>query len=128
DPDDPGDDPDDPGDDPDDPGDDPDDPGVEDDSTWATIIRPLLDTQCGACHTSSGYGTPKFLDDESTLDNAANHPSCDGQTVAECIYTRMADGTMPLGLSCASDPTNEGCPTEAELQQVKDWVDAGAPH
>jgi mono/diheme cytochrome c family protein len=110
-------------------GDDPgDDPGDDSSALWTDEIRPLMETQCGACHTTSGYGSPKFLDDEATLDGPANHSSCEGQTVAECIYTRMADGTMPLGLSCDDDPMNEGCPTEEELQQVKDWVDAGALH
>ena len=109
-------------------GDDPgDDPGDDSEILWSSEVRPLLETLCGSCHTSSGYAMPKFMDDEATLDGLANHSSCAEQTVAECIHTRMAEGTMPLGPGCDGDPGNDGCPTSEELQLVRDWVDAGAP-
>ena len=91
---------------------------------WEDTILPMLQGYCAPCHNN---GT-NFLVDASVLDNdapGAMDPNCKGQTVAECIHTAMAGGTMPMGKTC---PGDDGCPTQEDIDAVKAWVDAGAVH
>ena len=92
---------------------------------WADNLLPMLQGYCAPCHNA---GATPFLTDDSSLDKdaaATTDPNCAGQTVAECIHTTMAGGTMPMGKSC---PDGAGCPTQADIDAVKAWLDAGAAH
>jgi hypothetical protein len=93
-------------------------------NAWTDSILPMLEGYCTPCHTG---GPTAFLTDASILDKDAGNtqPACQGQTVSECIHTTMADGSMPMGKSC---PDGDGCPTQADIDAVKAWVDSGAAH
>ena len=94
-------------------------------NAWEDNILPMLQGYCAPCHNA---GPTNFLTDANSLDKdaaATSDPNCAGQTVAECIHTTMAGGTMPMGKSC---PDGAGCPTQDDIDAVKAWVDAGAAH
>lgn len=105
-------------------------PGDPDPTLWTDGVRPALEPYCSGCHGAAGFTSVNFLGDEAILDGDAtnSYGSCDGLSVSACILVVLEEGTMPQGGGCDTDPAAEGCPTEAEITLVRNWVDAGAPH
>jgi len=98
-------------------------------NAWDETIKPILTATCEPCHATGGIAPQTFfLSDVSVLDNDAvggTYAACAGQKVSTCIHTLMANGAMPLGGGC---PGGANCPSQADIDAVKAWVDAGAEH
>lgn len=97
------------------------------DPTWTDDVQPILAGYCDNCHEgdAAGSGGHGWLNSYADVQEVAESPDCDGEVRGACIPGRIERGEMPLGAPCP--PGDEGCITEAQLDTVKNWVDAGMP-
>ena len=90
-------------------------------------ILPVLTRHCAGCHGSSGCtidGTC-FLDFPELMSTQTQDiPDCKDMTFAECSALTIKIGVMPPG-GCL--PGQGKCITTSEYEQLKQWVDNGAP-
>jgi len=97
-------------------------PDAEIETTWSADVAPIVTEHCASCHTA-GNIAPFALDEYATA-----------SAMAEVMLAAVEDGSMPPWLA---RETNECSPpeafqddlrlSEAEVQVLRDWVDAGAP-
>lgn len=102
--------------------------------TFAGDIQAIItSTACSTCHNSgNGFCTvglclDQFGDYAKTPNNTS---ACGGLTMAECVLSRVQDGSMPTGGTCTGDPateTNPMCWTQEEQDTFQAWIDAGTP-
>jgi len=79
-------------------------------------VRGVFERRCTSCHAVGGSAVA--LDSREAGLAPATHPGYAGMTLWQAAVARMEDGSMPPG---------GGAPRAAELEQVRRWVEAGAP-
>ncbi len=90
--------------------------------TYAEVQAEVLEVSCVPCHKGNTAGTCSggacFVSHYSDTQKASN--VCPGKTVAECMLSRVEEGSMPMG-----------SPFSLSAQQhelLEAWVTGGAPN
>jgi hypothetical protein len=90
--------------------------------TWSEDVAPIVTEHCASCHTE-GNIAPFALDEYETA-----------SAMASAMLAAVEDGSMPPWLARETDECAPPLPyqddlrlSEAEVQTLRDWVDAGAP-
>ncbi len=88
-------------------------PCEADSITYENHIAPILESRCTSCHSASFSQAGVALDSyESTLEEVSDYAE------NSLLYQVVATGDMPRNGPPLSD---------CEVQQIKSWIDAGAP-
>ncbi len=95
-------------------------------STYASVIRPLLDARCGDCHGLSKQKAGLSLADEASIVAGGKHGAAldasapaAGLLLARIVLDESHDKHMP--------PVDHDQFTPGELAALKGWILAGAP-
>jgi hypothetical protein len=95
--------------------------------SYATDVRPILQTYCSPCHTS-GAGSGSYNVNNYSSTQASSY-YCAGQTKGACSLARIQNGTMPAGRGCtgnpASDVGNSSCLNAAQQSTIEAWITGG---
>ncbi|WP_242083905.1 c-type cytochrome domain-containing protein [Aestuariivivens sediminis] len=91
---------------------------------YGTIIRPLLDHNCTACHHSESDQGGLILEDYPSLFKASDHnqPIAPGDPFASEIFTRVS---LPADHEKAMPPRGAGF-GYTDIQILKYWIENGA--
>jgi len=88
-----------------------------DELTYAATLGPLLDLRCGACHGEGGF---------QGLDVTSYEALLTGGDSGTAIVAGDPDSSL-IVLKQTADQPHLGQFTDEELQQLIDWITAGAP-
>jgi uncharacterized membrane protein len=78
-------------------------------TSFATVVNPLIQTKCGGCHGTGSTRGPGALTDYDKIKAAATR-----------IRQAVASGFMP--------PANGPKLSDTERKTITCWIDAGAPN
>jgi cytochrome b subunit of formate dehydrogenase len=91
-------------------------PSASSSFTWTSAIDPMLQEKCGTCHGSSARGGLDISTYETAMQGGDSGPGfVPGDSAASLLVTVQQQGDHFGQLS------------PEELQQLVDWIDAGAP-
>lgn len=82
-----------------------------DDPAWVDVVQPFLERHCGACHGPQEAQADVVLTDFADAEAALEDPA-----LFELVRELLEHEEMP--------PQGEPAPTQAERDQVLEWVDA----
>ena len=95
---------------------------------YSTDMQAIFSTKCVPCHQGDAGcdGNDRcFVTDYSHLTAMADAAECTGQTVAQCVKTRIESGSMPAGGNCDTDPAGTQCLSSEELELLGAWAAGG---
>ncbi|MEE2752208.1 MAG: monooxygenase [Myxococcota bacterium] len=92
-------------------------PADEAPPTWHNDVAPIVDAYCANCHTEGNYGGFDLSDYETA------------HSMAEAIRISVVDRAMPpwMADSSCNDYQYDLSLTDAQIDTIADWVEAGAP-
>ena len=90
--------------------------------TYAADAQPIFSKYCGGCHTGGGSGSHNI--GTTYADTQKNSYNCSGKTKGACALDRINDGSMPTFANCSNTFTGS-CPSQAERDTLKAWIDQG---
>jgi hypothetical protein len=89
-------------------------PNVNSNATFTWIKTNILSTKCQSCHGTTPSGGYDVRTYSSTLKKVVP-----GNSAASALYTAVSSGSMPKNGSKLS---------ATQIQEIKDWIDSGAPN
>ena len=97
--------------------------GNETDVTYYKDVLPIMQNNCQTCHRPSGYNISGLVAPMSFTDYAETRPW------ARAIARKVEAHEMPPWFASAPKGvfSNERGLTDAEIDTIVNWVDAGAP-